>query len=204
MLLAVALIAVLILSIYVLVEVPGMESQISSLQRENSDLQGQVGEIGNQVGDIASQLQSEQSSTQTTSSLNVEATACVSITADCSGFNRTGDVYLILLFDAGTTTFPAGYSVYLSFKDGTKLTSFGFNATLPSSLAPNGNVVLNATSWPQGTNATSKMDPGDGVGVAVLIGNYEAAAETHVLQCDTTTTSLNPTQTQTSSSDACG
>jgi len=183
-LLAVALIAILILSVYVLVEVPGMENQISSLQKENSDLQGQVGEIGNQVAGISSELQSEQqqqSSTQTTSSINIEATACVSVTGNCSGFNRTGDMYIISLFNAGTTAFPAGYSVGVSLKDATRITGFVFNTTLPSSLAPNGDVVLSATSWPQGTNATSKMGAGDDVGVAVLIGSYEASVETHVM-----------------------
>jgi hypothetical protein len=203
-LLAVALIAVLILSIYVLVEVPAMESQLSSLQSQNDNLQGQLAALGGQVDNLASQLQAQSSSTQTSSSPNLEVTACVSVNPSCSGDNHTGDVYIISLYNGGTAAFPAGYSFYLSFKDGTRFTFFGFNSTLPSSLTPNGNIVLNAASWPQNTNATSKMGPGDEVGLAVLVGSYETAIQVRILQCSTTTTTfLNATQTQTATLTNC-
>ncbi|TLX95316.1 MAG: hypothetical protein E6K96_07465 [Thaumarchaeota archaeon] len=70
-------------------------------------------------------------------------------------------------------------------------------------MTPGGTVYLSATSWPQYTNATSKLAAGDDVGIAILTGGYETAVPVRVLSCTTTTTFLNATRTQTATLTSC-
>ena len=201
--LALAMISVLILSVYAAVEVPALQNQISSIQGQNSFLQGEVSNLQNQVDNLNSRLST---STQV-STTKIDVTACLSVTPECYTFSNryVGYVYFIGLTDSGTSSVQKGYSIYLSFKDSTEATFFGFNTTLPSSLNPGGTVYLSATAWPTGTNATSKLAPGDEVGLAVLVGGYQTAISTIVLSCSTsTTTFLNATRTQTATLTRCG
>jgi len=202
-LLAIAVIGILTLSVYVFIAVPSTQNQLSSVQNQNNQLEAELSNLQNQVAVLGSQLRTS-SSTQT-SALAFEAIACVSVTPKCQTIaSNASYVYAIGLTNTGTASLPMGYSVYLSFKDGTRMTFFGFNTTLPSSFTPGGRVYLTATSWPQYTNATSKLAAGDQVGIAVVIGDYQTAVPVHVLSCNTTTTTfLNATRTQTATLTNC-
>jgi hypothetical protein len=132
---------------------------------------------------------------------------CLSVTPQCGlpvGYLGS-NVYTIALDDNGTTAFTQSVPVFLDIKDTTRSTGFGFNASLPQELLPGGTVYLNATTWPQFTNATSKLAPGDQVALAVFLGNLEASVLTRVITCTTTTTTfLNNTTTQTATNTECG
>ena len=207
-LLTVITIAILVLAAYLAIEVSGLQGQVSSLQGQNSILQGQVGDLQNQQYILQSQLSHLLSTSTGTTRPSFEITlVCLSVVLQCqlpAGYPGSY-VYVIAVEDNGTTAFLQSVPVFLDVKDTTRSTGFGFNASLPQELFPGGTVYLNATSWPQYTNATSKLVPGDQVALAVFLGDLEAMVLTHVITCTvTTTTFLNYTTTQTATNTECG
>jgi len=207
--LTIVAVAILVLATYMAIEVSSLEGQVSSLQNQNFILQGQVGNLQNQQYNLQSQLSHLLSTSMGTAKPGFEITSvCLSVTPRCqlpAGYPG-GNVYVIALYDNGTTAFPQSLPVFLDIKDTTRSTGFGFNASsLPQELLPGGTVYLNATSWPQYTNATSRLAPGDQVALGVFLGNLEAAVLTRVITCTvTTTTFLNDTTTQTATNTVCG
>ena len=208
MLLTVVTVAILVLAAYLAIEVSSLQGQVSSLQDQNSVLQGQVGDLQNQQYNLQSQLSHLQSTPTGPARPGFEITSvCLSVTPQCYlpvGYPGSY-VYAIALNDNGTTAFLQSVSVFLDIRDTTRSTDVGFNTSLPQELLPGGTVYLNATSWPQYTNATSKLAVGDQVALAVFLGNLEARVLTHVIKCTTTTrTFLNYTTTQTATNTECG
>jgi hypothetical protein len=184
-------------SLYSAFEISSLQGQITSLQNQEFQqqqfMQQEFGYLASRIDSLAATHSSASSGASF-----VLASACISVTPDCRGTSLQGYVYFLTVDDNGSTTVPQGFSVGLSIKDATRLTGFGFNATLPGSLSPGSSVTLNASSWPSYTNATTKMSPGDEIGLSVSIGNFEVAIPAHVLSCtNTTTTFLNYTQSQT-------
>ena len=207
-LLTVVTVAILVLAAYLAIEVSSLQGQVSSLQDQNSILQGQLGDLQNQQYNLQSQLSHLLSTSTGASRPGFEITSvCLSVLPQCglpAGYPGSY-VYAIALDDNGTTAFLQSVSVFLDIRDTTRSTDFGFNTSLPQELFPGGTVYLNATSWPQYTNATSKLAPGNQVALAVFLGNLEAAVLTRIVTCTTTTTTfLNNTTTQTATSTECG
>ena len=206
--LAVVVVAILVLAAYLAIEVSSLEGQVSSLQDQNSNLPVQVGGLQNQQYSLQSQLAHQLSTSTGATRPSFEITSlCLSVTPQCGlpvGYPGSY-AYAIALNDNGTTAFTQSVSVFLDIKDATRSTDFGFNSSLPQELFPGGTVYLNATSWPQYTNATSKLAPGDQVALAVFLGNLESTVLTHVITCTTeTTTFLNDTTMQTATNTECG
>ena len=88
--------------------------------------------------------------------------------------------------------FPANYSVFLSFKDITIPSAFAFNATISNNgpLPPGESTLLLGTSWPKYQNGTSiaKLNPGDTVGMNILVGSFSTGMNVQV-QVGATSTS---------------
>ncbi len=205
--LTVVTVAILLLAAYLAVEVSDLQGQVSLLQGQNSFLQNQIGDLENQQSQLQNELAHLLSTSTGASRPSFEiSSVCLSVTRQCYipvGY-QGGYAYVIALYDNGTVDFPQAVSVYLNIKDSTRSMSFGFNASLPESLLPGMTVYLNATSWPQYTNATSKLAPGDEVVLAVSLGSIEASALTFVITCTTTTTTmLNGTTTITATNTNC-
>jgi hypothetical protein len=197
-----------VLAAYLAIEVSSLQGQVSSLQGQNSILQGQVGDLQNQQYNLQSQLSHLLSTSTGLGGPSFEITsACLSVAPQCqipAGYPGSY-VYVITLDNNGTTTFLQSVPVFIDIKDTTRSTGFGFNASLPQELLPGGTVYLNATSWPQSENATSKLAPGDQVALAVFLGNMETMVLTRIITCTvTTTTFLNYTTTQTATNTECG
>jgi len=206
--LTVVTVVILVLAAYLAIEVSSLQGQVSSLQDQNSTLQEQLGDLRNQQYSLQSQLSHLMSTSTGASRPGFEITSiCLSVAPQCqlpAGYPGS-NVYVIALYDNGTTAFTQSVSVFLDIKDTTRSTDFGFNSSLPQELLPGGTVYLNATSWPQYTNATSKLAPGDQVALAVYLGNLEARVLTRAIICTTaTTTFLNDTTTQTATNTECG
>ena len=193
-LIALALLLLIAISIYSVVELSASQSQIAFLQRQNEALQNNLFTLQDEVSSLQAEVNSLSRGSATAANFQV-AYACLSLTAGCNGL-----AYYIIVNDKGSTSVPKGYSVFLSFKDSTRSTYFGFNVSLPQDLTPNQGATIKADSWPAASGAEGKLSQGDQVGVAVVIGVVQAAIGTHVLTCSlytTTTTFLNYTQTQT-------
>jgi hypothetical protein len=194
MLIGLALLVLIALSVYSVYELSASQSQIAFLQQQNYALQNNLISLQNEIGVLQAQVNSLNHVGGSVASFYL-GSLCVSVNSGCAG-----GAYYIYLYDNGTTTVAAGYGVYIEIKDSTKETSFGFNSSLPGKLAPGQWQTLTATDWPAGSGATSKLSPGDQVGVGVLVGPYQTAAGTHVLTCGTyatTTTFVNYTMTTT-------
>lgn len=193
-LLAVVLLLLVALSVYSLVELSATQSQIASLQQQNAALRNDIFRLQNDISSLQAQINSLSQGKAPVADFQV-AYACLSLTGGCYGLD-----YYVIVNDKGNTSVPKGYGIYLSFKDSTKSTYFGFNTSLPQDLTPNQGVTIEASSWPAGSGAEGKLSQGDQVGVAVVIGQVQAAIGTYVLTCNqytTTTTFLNYTRTQT-------
>ena len=189
-----ALLVLIALSVYIVVELSATESQIAFLREQNDALRNQMITLQSEISYLQSQVNTLSQGGGTAASFYL-GSLCLSVNTGCAG-----GAYYIYLYDNGSTAVAAGYSVYIEVKDATKGTTFGFNSSLPGRLAPGQWQTLTATEWPAGSGATSKLSPGDQVGVAVLVGSYQAAAGTHVLSCGTyasTTTFVNYTMTTT-------
>jgi hypothetical protein len=193
-LMALALLVLIALSVYSIYELSASQSQIAFLQQQNYALQSNLISLQNQIGVLQGQVNSLSEGSTTAASFQV-ASACLSLTDGCGGLD-----YYITVNDKGDTSVPKGYGVFLSFKDSTSSTYFGFNVSLPRDLTPSQGVTFEAVSWPAGSGAEVKLAQGDQVGVAVEIGVTQASIGTYVLSCSqytTTTTYQNYTMTQT-------
>lgn len=184
----------LFLTAYSVVEIQGLQNQLNFLQNQNYNQQSQLQNLQSELYNLQNQIRSL--STPGTKSLSFRVTsACVSLTAGCGGL-----MYYIVLSDNGTTSVSKGYGIYLSFKDATRGTFFGFNTSLPQDLSPSQGATVEAATWPPGSGAESNLAQGDMVGVAVTIQGFQAAIGARVLTCNkyaTTTVFLNYTGTQT-------
>jgi len=200
-LLALALLILIVLSIYSVYEQSAFQSQIAFLQQQNYALQNNLITLQNEIGSLQAQVNALSQGTTSGASFQVTS-ACLSLTAGCGGL-----AYYIIVEDKGPTSVPKGYSVFLSFKDSTRSTYFGFNLSLPQDLTPSQGVTLEAGSWPASSGAEVKLSQGDQVGVAVVMGVTQASTNTHVLSCSqytTTTTFQNVTlTTQTLTTQSC-
>jgi hypothetical protein len=182
------LVIVLGLLAYSLYQESVLEGQVQSLQLQNTELG-----LNLQAQELRlEELLLKISTTTTSTPLRFEILGvCVSVSPGCplpsNGSSGGGYVYWLEVKNTGVGAIPLTLSVFLSFKDTTAQTSFGFNATLPAAIAPNSTAFLQGTVWPAGTNATSKLSPGDSVGVAVNIGSVENDIATAVLTCSSTT-----------------
>jgi len=173
-LLALALLILIVLSVYSIYEQSASQSQIAFLQQQNYALQNNLITLQNEIGSLQAQVNSLSQGSPPGASFQV-ASACLSLTAGCYGLD-----YYIIVEDKGPTSVPKGYSVFLSFKDSTRSTYFGFNVSLPQDLTPSQGVTLEASSWPAGSGAEAKLSQGDQVGVAVVIGVTQSSTGTHV------------------------
>jgi hypothetical protein len=202
-----AVLAILLLSIYQAVGVSSLQNQLSSLQNQNLFLQNQVGNLQGQQATLQIDLSRLLSTSTKTNALSIElSSVCLSVTPQCYTYPEQKEryVYAMAVTNNGSVTMPVTDSVYLSLKDVTRMTYFGFNSSLPQELTPGETVYLNATTWPQYVNATSKLAAGDEVGLAVYVGNAMAVVETHVIACTlSTTTFTNYALTQTATGVAC-
>lgn len=210
-----AAVAVIVLLAYSLFEVTALQGQVASLQSQNSDLQNNLQSLGSKLDYMISRLAA--STSQTTAFDFGVPQACVSKAQICPIIQAVcisppacpqsggGNVYSIQIENVGSDSISAASSVFLGFKDGTMGSYFGFNATLPGSIAPNSSAYLQAASWPYGTNATSKMASGDSVGLSVTINGVTVATQTTVVACTSGTyTGTNGTQTATYTETDCG
>lgn len=178
--LAVAVVIIIVLSAYMAIEISGLQAQVSSLQDQNAALGNQVGQLQNQQNNLQSQLQGLlTTSTQKPFSFDVQ-NLCVSVTSQCYGGRF---VYAMEIVNNGTSPIPGSSSVSLEFRDNATGTVFVFNSSLPTDVSVGGVVYLNSTTWPQYTNATTKLTPGDVTLVLVSVGNTQVEAETEVLMC---------------------
>jgi cell division protein FtsB len=204
--LTVVVVVILVLSAYMAIEVSSLQGQVSSLQDQNAILQNQMSNMEQAQNYLQSQINRLLSAaTQTKIFSFYVRDICVSVAPLCYSYPRQGSyVYAMGIVNNGTVTIPVTTSVYLEFKDATRSTLVAFNASLPQTIPPGGGVYLNSTSWPENTNATSKLAPGDDIGLAVLLGDVEFATETHVATCSSSTTTLqNYTSTQTETLTSC-
>jgi len=209
MILTVAVVIVLVLSAFMVVEVSSLQGQVSSLQNQNTGLQQEITDLQSQQNFLQSALL-RLLSTSTTTPRTLSFTlgdVCISIAPNCSylGFAGPGpDVYAIVIVNNGTVSISATNSVAIEIKDATKPSDFVFNTTLPSLVFPGGSVSLNSTSWPAFTNATSKISPGDNINVIVSVGDLVASAETLVVMCGSSiNTFVNYTSTMTLTATSC-
>ena len=189
-----ALLALIALSVYSIVELSATESQVAFLRQQNDALRNQMITLQSDISYLQSQVNTLSQGGGSAASFYL-GSLCVSVNTGCAN-----GAYYIYLYDNGSTAVAAGYSVYIEVKDATKGTTFGFNSSLPGRLAPGQWQTLTAPDWPAGSNATAKLSPGDQVGIAVLVGSSQASAGTHVLSCGTyttTTTFVNYTMTTT-------
>ena len=191
---AVLILLLLFVAAYSLVEIGGLQSQVSSLQSQNSFQQSELQNLQSAMSGLENQVRAL--SGHGTPVANFAIThACVSLTSGCYGL-----MYYIVIEDKGNTSVPKGYGIFVSFKDATRLTYFGFNASLPQDVTPSQGATIEGSSWPAGTGAEGKLSPGDQIGVAVDIKGFTASTAAHVLSCNqysTTTTFLNNSRTQT-------
>lgn len=123
--LVIAVVVILILSAYSAVSIASLQSQVSSLQSQNNYQQQVLADLGNQVSALQSEVYALTHPQRVGGSISVQ-TACMSISNDCED-----GAYAITVLNNGTTMFGVDSSVYLSFKDATRLTSFGFNRASP-------------------------------------------------------------------------
>jgi hypothetical protein len=199
---ALVLIMVIVLGLvaYSLYQDSVLEGQVQSLQLQNNELG-----LSLQAQELRIELLMARTSTTASTPLRFQITSvCVSVGQECppSGAGQgAGYAYSFGVKDTGATPILGTESVYLRFNDTTHPYSFGFNSTLPGDIAPNSTAYLQGTAWPTYTNATSKLSPGDSVGVLLMIGSVGNDIATAVLSCTSstsTTTTGNSTMTQTS------
>jgi hypothetical protein len=191
---AVLILLLIIVTAYSVLEIGGLQSKVNSLQGQNSFQQSELQNLQSAISNLESQVSALSGHGTPVGSFDISY-ACISLTAGCGGL-----MYYIVIEDKGNTSVPKGYGIFVSFKDSTKSTFFGFNTTLPRDITPSQGATIEGTSWPAGAGAESKLAQGDQVGVAVDIKGVTASTGTHVLSCNqypTTTTFLNDTRTQT-------
>lgn len=123
-LLAVAVVVLLALAVYNVVELSTAQSQMASLQQENSALQQEIFNLHAQVGSLQAQPSYLTRGNTQTASFQLQS-ACLRVNAGCSG-----NSYVVILDNNGSMAVPVGYSIFISFKDGTRGTHFGFNTSL--------------------------------------------------------------------------
>ena len=207
-LLVVALVLVLLITLYSAVEISGLQSQISTLQSQEVSNQAGLQSLQNSLSYLESRLSSTTTQSQPQLSFAI-VSACISLSPLCpptiNGSPRTsGAVYWIQIENDGSGPISNQTSVFLSFKDASKPSYFGFNTTLGQAIVPNFFLDITGTTWPQYTNATLKLSPGDTVVVGVTIGGVSAKTTVTVYSCPTsTTTFINDTQTQTATQAIC-
>jgi len=213
MILTVAVVAVLVLSAYVVIEVTSLQSQVSSLQDQNSDLQVQLVNVEQAENLLQSRLNSllTTTSTQTKPFSFAVQDVCISANPICWTYpGHQGEyVYALTIVNNGTAEIPVTSSVYIGVDDNTSSIGFGFNTTLPAAVQPGHWVYLNATSWSQvepapNLNMTSKLAPGDLVALVISVENVQVYAFTNVPMCTSSTTTFqNYTSTQTATLSSC-
>jgi len=210
--LTVAVVVILALSAYVVIEVSSLQSQISSLQDQNSDLQNQLVNVEQAENLLQSRLNSPlTTSTQTKPFSFAVQDVCISANPICWTYpGHQGEyVYALTIVNNGTVEIPVTSSVYIRVDDNTSSLGFGFNTTLPAAVQPGHWVYLNSTSWSQvelapSINMTSKLAPGDLVALAISVENVQVYAFTNVPICTSTTTTFqNYTSTQTATLSSC-
>jgi len=173
--LAVVVVLVVLFGIYSAIEISSLQNEVSSLEAQDSNQQQQVAGLQNQVSNLQSQVAPLLKPTHAeTFSVKLTA-ACLSLTPSCDG----AYVYSIGILNNGNITIPVDYSVYLSFKDGSRGGVY-FNATIPQAILPGQNTSLVAISWPPNANATTILRPGDTVGIGILIGAFETGEVANV------------------------
>ena len=201
---ALVLIMVVILGLlaYSLYQDSVLEGQVQTLQLQNSELG-----LTLQAEELKIELLQAKLSTTTSTSvpLSFEITgACVAAGQACppgGAAQGGGYVYSFGVKDTGAAPILATESVFLYFNDTTVRASFGFNSTLSGDIAPNSTGYLQAAAWPAYVNGTSKLSPGDSVGVAITIGSVQNDIATAVVSCTpstSTTTTGDSTVTETS------
>lgn len=128
--LVILVIILLAFVVYEYGELSSIQNSYDNLQAEDSNLSGQIAGIEGQLFTIQNQLNSlTTTTTNSVRGLSVNITgACLSITPSCNGTLA----YAIMLYNNGGVTIPANYSIYLSFKGGTKDGIFGFNTIMPN------------------------------------------------------------------------
>jgi hypothetical protein len=187
---ALFLIVVIVLGLlaYSLYQESVLEGQVQSLQLQNTELG-----LNLQAQELRiEELLAKMTTTTTSTPLRFEILGvCVSVGPDCplplNGSSGGGYVYWLEVKNTGVNPIQSTSPVFLGFKDTTALTGFGFNATLPGDIPAGATGYIQGSAWPVGTNATSKLAPGDSVGVAVTIGRVENDIATAVLTCPSAT-----------------
>ncbi len=185
----------LVFSIYQVAELSTLQNQLSSSQAQNSNLQAQLTNLQDQLANVESQIQSLSSPARTGPNEVVSvklSNVCLGQTPSCNGTY----VYAMNILNNGNATIPANYSVFLSFKDSTILSAFAFNATIGSNgpLSPGQSTLLLGTSWPKYQNGTSiaKLNPGDTVGMNMLVGSFSTGMNVQVQGGTTSTSTSTP------------
>jgi len=181
---------------YTLYENNSLQNQVNLLQKENNDLELNLQVLGLRVSELVSLF----TTTASAPSYKFEVTSvCVSTGRNCPlGLGGGTYVYSFGVKNTGKGSIPASADVFMEFVDTSVPASFAFNATLPSSVPPNSTAYLQAADWPAGTNAATKLSPGDSVAVTIYIGNVQGGIDTAVLTCSSaTTTEVNGTSTTT-------
>ena len=209
---AVAVVAVLILSAYSAVEISDLRSDISSLQDQLAYDQQSINSLQSSLNNLETRV-TETATAASTPTYGISIlSACVSSTPFCPGaYDKTsaglqrGDVYWVQLEDGGTQPVPVNSSIFVGIRDYSRLTSVGFNTTVPAAVPPGGYFVVNGTSWPAGTGGASKLSPGDIIVVTVLLGPARASVSGTVYSCSyTTATFVNASTTETQTVTSCG
>ena len=207
MILTLAVVVILVLSAYMVIEVTSLQSQISSLQDQNSDLQNQLVNVEQAQNILQSRLNSLlTTSTQTKPFSFAVQDVCISANPVCWTYagHQGLYVYALTIVNNGTAEIPVTSSVYIEVGDNTSSVAFGFNTTLPAAVLTGRSVYLNATSWPVNPNVTSKLVPGDLIALTVSIEDVQVLAFTYVPVCGSSTTTFqNYTSTQTETLTSC-
>lgn len=178
-----------------------LENDVSLLQSQASDNHSQLSQLQSELVSVAYMVRSTTQTQTPGPALSFQLLdVCVSLQAVCDGRYA----YSLRVFDDGNGPIRVNSSVFISFDNASRLTYFGFNATLPRALAPEGSLFLNSTGWSQYPGAASMLATGDVVTVGASIGSYSTNATTTVYGCTTTTTTfVNNTRTQTATGTTC-
>ena len=197
---ALVVIIVIILGLlgYSLYQNNSLQNQVNTLQKENNDLEVNLQALGLRFSELIALI----TTTTGAPTYKFEVTSvCISVGPGCPAggtVGGTGYVYAIGVKNIGAATILASSGVFLYFNDTTVQSSFGFNSTLPSNIAPNSIAYVQGAAWPAITNATSKLSPGDSIAVSITIGSAQGGIDTAVLPCtSSTTTEVNGTSTTT-------
>ncbi len=196
---AVLLVVILFVSVYAVLAISALDSQVTFLTGETGAQASQLTGLEQEVVALQSQVSKLQQGVPTGFSFVLQY-VCVSATPDCNG----DAVYLVQVANNGSKTYPASTPVLISFQLNASSYQVAINSSISGALAPGHNTLLSSASWPQYSDFGSRISSGNVVKVSVSMGGEVETASAVVLTCSTTTTTFqNATVVQTATMRNC-